>query len=250
MYHLILQNMDAGGINHPGKRFSIFPIFGMQSQHVIVDQKVLKKIMVETGDIHEGMSDNIFKANIVQHFDRVFNTDKLRQSGQLGRDFSTHFPSRRMEWQCRLNFCDRLGSDEQRQFRDDGAAEPDPDEGTWGIDPGVNNILYAVRQIREDELEHKVLSRKRYYRDAGVDRAKKVTRRARSCFRLAAKLWHMCPSRRRTLTASSRTSTPTGPTFKRSGKSSAPQICSISLQRVPREAPRPRQVFPVAQDAG
>ena len=178
MYHLILQNMDAGGINHPGKRFSIFPIFGMQSQHVIVEKKVLKKIMVETGDIHEGMNDTIFEANIVQHFDRVFNTDKLRKSGQLGRDFSNAFSVETDGVAVSFKFLRPPGvEDEQRQFRDDGAAEPDPDEGTWGIDPGVNNILYAVRQIREDELEHKVLSRKRYYRDAGVDRAKKVTRR-------------------------------------------------------------------------
>jgi hypothetical protein len=52
MYHFILKNMDAGGMNHPGRRFTLFPICGMQSQHVmIIEKEILKKLMVETGDI-------------------------------------------------------------------------------------------------------------------------------------------------------------------------------------------------------
>ena len=177
MYHFILKNMDAGGMDHPGKRFTLFPICGMQSQHVIIEKEMLKKIMTETGDIRPRTPKKHFEDNINQHFNHVFNTNKLRKSGQLKRDFSCGYQIETDGVAVSFKFLRRPRVENaQRNLRDNAAAEADVAGVTWGIDPGVFNIMYAVRQKPEGGLEHRVLSRNQYYRDAGMDRAKKLTR--------------------------------------------------------------------------
>jgi predicted RNA-binding Zn-ribbon protein involved in translation (DUF1610 family) len=102
--------------------------------------------------------------------------NKLRKSAQLTRNFSCGYQIETDGVAVSFKFL-RPPRDEdyQRNLRD-AAAEAHADEVSWGIDPGVCNIMHAVRRTPEGVFDHKVLTRKRYYRDAGMDRAKKLTR--------------------------------------------------------------------------
>ena len=64
-----------------------------------------------------------------------------------------------------------------------------------GHRPGVINIVHAVRQTPDHGFESRILTRKRYYRDAGMDRARRINTGRNFVLRDATKIHKNAPSR-------------------------------------------------------
>ena len=173
VYHFILTKMDAGGPDHPGKRFSIFPTSGFFSHHVAFNKEMLKKLLVEARVIPRRTPKAAFEAQIENHFNRVINMDRLRKSGQIKNEYTNTYIFETDGVAVSFGFL-RPPGDEDPQRRRPEFADADVDEVTWGIDPGVINIVHAVRQTPDHGFESRILTRKRYYRDAGMDRARRI----------------------------------------------------------------------------
>jgi hypothetical protein len=147
-----------------GKQFSIVPMSKLKRHYISIDTSTLYGILKEL-NLFEG-DDTTFTSMKDEHWRSVINFERLEGKNCKftytietdGTAVSIHFerPKKNKETIKKCSF-------------------DDPNTDYWACDPGRTNIFYMVKKNKDGTFDSLRLSRRQYYKESGITKAKSET---------------------------------------------------------------------------
>lgn len=142
--------------------FNLTPVFSIKRHFITIDTDVFYGILRDVGAIECKAA--VFRELAMHHYQSVFNIHKLQGSRcTFTRTLQTDGVSLVVHFTRPKNVQDNANNDD---------IKIDPSHRLIAIDPGRENIYYGVEMLNK-EIRSYVLTRKRYYQEAGMLNARK-----------------------------------------------------------------------------
>ena len=178
----VLLNRFKEAHGHP--LFNIVPMCRMGAHFITIDTHTLYGLMKEVGLI-PNMPMKTFVELGEEQWASFFKTSKLESSSNKftgtvetdGISVCAHFMRPMSERDIFQRDMEPISGDKKtkRKVQSSSSVGLKADDRVVGIDPGRSNIIFAVEQLEDGTFRKWVLTRKRYYTDAGIFSARKKT---------------------------------------------------------------------------